>query len=368
MSARVPMMDLKAHLRPMRAAILKGWARTFDAGSFVNGPEMKAFEVEAAAYAGVKHAIACNSGTDALVLLLRAHGIGPGDEVLVPAFSFFATAEAVSLCGARPVFCDIRDEDFLLDLGEVKKKLNARTKAVIPVHLFGLPMDLRPLKRLLKGRKVMILEDAAQAFGAPCGSGTAGGQADGGALSFYPTKNLSACGDAGMVLCNDGKTALAVRQLREHGSLKRYHHDQIGYNSRMDELQAVALRLKLPRLRAWTLARRRIAATYLKGLAGLDLKLPYDSPHSVWHQFTLRIPGQGRRDALKEHLDQLGISTAVFYPIPMHQQAPYVAKAPRLPRAEAAAREVLSLPIFPEMKSDQITRVLRGVRTFYGRP
>jgi dTDP-4-amino-4,6-dideoxygalactose transaminase len=370
-AVNVPLIGLKAQLKPLRARILAGWARAYDQGAFINGPAMRALESEVAAMLGARHAIACNSGTDALLLLLRALGIGPGDEVLVPAFSFFATAEAVSLCGAKPVFCDIRDQDFLLDLSEVKKKLNSRTRAVLPVHLFGLPMDLRPLKRLIKGRKVRVIEDVAQAFGALTPEGYAGTAGDGGAFSFYPTKNLSACGDAGMLLAKDGAVARLARTLREHGSSTRYYHSHIGYNSRMDELQAIALRAKLPHLKKWNAARAKIARDYLAGLSGLPLRLPQDFGSSVWHQFALRVPGRGRRDALKMHLAAFGVSSAVFYPVPMHLQKPYLkgrrlAAAARLKVSERASREVLCLPIFPELKAAQIQSVIFQTRRFFG--
>jgi dTDP-4-amino-4,6-dideoxygalactose transaminase len=361
---KVPLIDLRAQMRPLRRLILADWAQALDSGAFILGPQMRAFEAEAAAYLGVKHAIACNSGTDALFILLRALGIGPGDEVIVPAFSFFATAEAVSIAGAKPVFCDIRADDFLLDLNEVKKALTGRTRAVIPVHLYGLPMDLGPLKRLLKGSKVAIVEDACQAFGARTGAGFAGALGDAAAFSFYPTKNLSAAGDAGMMSTNRDDVAALARQLREHGSPRRYVHERIGYNSRMDELQAAVLRRKLPRLKKWNQARARVAKAYLKGLKGLPLGLPPDSENSVWHQFTLRVPG-GRRDALKAHLETQGIASAVFYPGPMHRQKPYASKAWRSPQADLASQEVLSLPMYPELRPAQVRAVIRGVAGFF---
>jgi dTDP-4-amino-4,6-dideoxygalactose transaminase len=362
--ASVPLIDLKAQLRPLKARILKGWASALDTGTFINGPAVQAFEAEAAKFAGARFAIACNSGTDALYILLRALGVGPGDEVLVPAFSFFATAEAVSLVGAKPVFCDIRADDFLLDLNEVRAKLSDRSKAVIPVHLFGLPMDLRPLKELCKGRNIKILEDTAQAFGARTPEGMAGACGDAGALSFYPTKNLNACGDAGLMLTNDPETARLARELKEHGSPQRYVHRQIGYNSRMDELQAIALRIKLPLLRKWNAARAKAAASYAKGLAGLPLVLPMQDKACVWHQYTVRVSG-GRRDQLKAHLAKLGIASAVFYPEPMHVQTPYAASAPHLKVAESAGREVLSLPMFAEIKPAQLKAVVDGIKSFY---
>lgn len=361
---KVPLIDLAAQQRPLRSAILKGWARALDTGAFIGGSQVQDFEDEAAKFLKVRHAIACNSGTDALFILLRALGVGPGDEVIVPAFSFFATAEAVSIIGAKPVFCDIRADDFLLDLHEVKKSLSRKTRAVIPVHLYGLPMDLRPLKKLLRGKKVAIVEDACQSFGGRTSEGFCGGLGDGGAFSFYPTKNLSAAGDAGMMTTNRDDVAALARQLREHGSPRRYVHEHVGYNSRMDALQAIVLRHKLPRLKGWTEARRKIAKAYLKGMQGLPLGLPPASMASVWHQYTLRVRW-GQRDALKAHLESRGIASAVFYPGPMHRQRPYASSAWHSPQADLAAREVLCLPIFPEMKAAQVKAVIQGVRSFY---
>jgi dTDP-4-amino-4,6-dideoxygalactose transaminase len=363
---KVPMVDLPAQARPLRAAILRDWAQALETGAFIGGPQVSAFEAEAAKFLKVKHAVACNSGTDALFILLRALGVGPGDEVIVPAFSFFATAEAVSICGAKPVFCDIRRDDFLLDLGELKRAITPRTKAVIPVHLYGKPLDLGPLKKLLAGKKIAIVEDACQSFGAP----NLGGLGDGAAFSFYPTKNLSAAGDAGLMVTQSDEIAALARQLREHGSPKRYVHDQVGYNSRMDALQAIVLRHKLPKLKSWIAARRKIAKAYLaafKGLEGLEsLGLPPASKDSVWHQFTLRVKGD-RREALKAHLEERGVASAVFYPGPMHRQKPYAGGNWKSPEAEMAAREVLCLPIFPEMSAAQLKAVIGGVKSFYPR-
>lgn len=363
----VPLIDIGAQIRPLKKAILKDWAASLDKGAFVGGAQVQGFEAEAAKYLKVKHAIACNSGTDALFILLKALGVGPGSEVIVPAFSFFATAEAVSILGAKPVFCDIQADNFLLDLHEVKKAITRRTKAVIPVHLYGLPMDLRPLKKLIKGKGIAIVEDACQSFGARTAEGFTGAISDGGAFSFYPTKNLSAAGDAGLMTTMRDDVAALARQLREHGSPKRYVHDHIGYNSRMDALQAIVLRHKLPKLNSWTEARRRIARAYLKGMKNLpSLGLPPASNASVWHQFTIRVKG-GRRDAFKAYLEAQGVASAVFYPGAMHRQRPYAWGAWQSQQADLAAREVLSLPIYPEMKAAQVKAVIAAVKGYYGR-
>jgi dTDP-4-amino-4,6-dideoxygalactose transaminase len=364
--APVPLLDLVAQLKPLKAAILKDWAQALEKGQFINGPHGHALESELAAYLGCAAVAGCNSGTDALFLILRALDIGPGDEVLVPAFSFFATAEAVSLVGAKPVFCDIEPSTYLLSLAEVSKKLTSRTKAVMPVHLFGLPMDLQPLAQLLqkKRSKAVIVEDTAQAVGAMVRGKRAGALGVAAGISFYPTKNLSAAGDAGAVATHDKALAARVKRLREHGMPQRYHHDEIGYNSRLDELQAIVVRHKLKHLDPWNAARRGLAARYHVGLQGLPLGLPLQHPGAVWHQYTLRVP-QGKREALREHLAKAGIASAVFYPIPMHRQKPYLKGAPRLPESERAADEVLSLPVFPELSAAQQGRVVSAIQRFY---
>jgi dTDP-4-amino-4,6-dideoxygalactose transaminase len=363
----VPLIDLPAQVRPLKAAILKDWAEALDKGAYINGPHGKAFEAELAQYLGVKHVVGCNSGTDALLLAVRALGIGPGDEVLVPSFSFFATAEVVSLAGAKPVFCDIRPDSYLLDLGEVKKKLTRRTKAVMPVHLFGRIFDVAELQALLKRLKrpdVKVIEDSAQALGALAKGKRAGALGDAAGISFYPTKNLAAAGDAGALAIHDDTVAATARRLREHGMPVRYTHSEIGYNSRLDELQAIALRHKLPRLDRWNAARRERAARYAKLFKGLPLGLPQQGAGDVWHQYTVRVK-DGRREALRQHLVAAKIGCSVFYPTGMHSQAPYAKGAPKLPVTEAAGAEVLSLPMFPELTAAQQGAVAKAVREFY---
>ena len=364
---RIPLIDLPAQVRPLKAAILKDWAEALDKGAYINGPHGKAFEAELAAYLGVRHVVGCNSGTDALVLGLRALGVGPGHEVLVPAFSFFASAEAVSLVGARPVFCDIVAGSFLLDPADALRRLTRRTRAVMPVHLFGRVFDVQALKARLKraGRAdVAVLEDACQSLGATVRGRKAAALGSAAAISFYPTKNLAAAGDAGALATDDDGLAQLARRLREHGMPKRYTHTEIGYNSRLDELQAAVLRRKLPRLDRWNAARRRHARTYARLLKGLPLGLPGECEGDAWHQYTVRVGG-GRRDALRDHLAGAGIGTSVFYPTCMHQQKPYAKGAPRLPVAEQAAQEVLSLPLFPELTAAQLAAVAGSIRGFY---
>ena len=362
MSTKVPFLKISQQYRQISKEILAEFKATMQRGSFVLGPNVQAFEREAAVFLGAKHAIAVNSGTDALLVSLMAAGIGPGDDVLVPSFTFYATAEAVSLTGARPVFCDIEDETFLMDLNDVKRKLTARTKAVIPVHLFGLCMDLRPLKKVLKGRKIVIIEDAAQSFGASCNGGNCGAMGDFGAFSFYPTKNLGAAGDAGLITTQSSAKAARARLVKDHGSKIRYHHECIGVNSRMDEFQAIVLRAKLPMVSKWNEKRQQIAEKYRKGLSDLPLQLPVASENSVWHQYTIRTL---KRDQLQKHLSETGISTAVFYPGPIHLQKPF-GKQKSLKVTEKAAKQVLCLPICPELNDLEIKTVINAIRSFWG--
>jgi dTDP-4-amino-4,6-dideoxygalactose transaminase len=363
----VPLIDLSLQVKPVKAAILKDWAEALDKGAYINGPHGKALEAELAKFLGVKHVVGCNSGTDALLLAVRALGIGPGDEVLVPSFSFFATAEVVSLAGAKPVFCDIRPDSCLLDLGEVRKKLTRRTKAIMPVHLFGRVFDVAELKALLKkaGRAdVKVIEDTAQALGATLKGKRAGSLGEAAGISFYPTKNLAAAGDAGALATNDDAVAATARRLREHGMPQRYTHTEIGYNSRLDELQAIALRHKLPLLDRWNAARRQRAERYAKLFKGLPLGLPQQGAGDVWHQYTVRVKG-GKREALRQHLVAAKIGCSVFYPTGMHQQKPYAKGAPKLPVTEAAGAEVLSLPMFAELTAAQQSTVAKAVREFF---
>jgi len=363
---QVPFLDLPAQNRPLRARILKDWSEALDKGAFVMGAHGAALEREVAQSLGVKHAVAVNSGTDALTIGLRSLGVGPGDEVITTPFTFFATAECIALVGAKPVFADIDPGTYLLDAKDAARKVSHRTKAILPVHLYGLPCDLGPLKALAKRRGLRILEDACQAFGASNAQGHAGAMADAGAFSFYPTKNLGAAGDAGMLVTQDDAVAKAARSLRNHGSERRYYHDSVGYCSRMDEMQAIVLRAKLPRLKAWVKRRRGLAAAYAKGLSAIPgLELPLASPDHAWHQYTLRVKG-GRRDELMEFLKGEGVASMVFYPLALHQQHAFPAThGLRLPQAQAAAQEVLCLPIFAEMTRAQQGHVIKTVRSFF---
>jgi dTDP-4-amino-4,6-dideoxygalactose transaminase len=357
------MLDLGPQLAALGPELEAALRRVLRSGRYLLGPEIEAFERECAAYLGVRHAIGLASGTDALVIGLRALGIGPGDEVIVPSFTFFATAEAVSLLGAIPVFADLTPETFCIDPEGARAAIGPRTRAIVPVHLFGHPAEMDPLLALARERGLLLLEDAAQAIGATYRGRRCGGLGAAAVFSFYPSKNLGALGDGGLLATDDGEVAERARLLRNHGSPGGYRHERIGYCSRLDELQAAALRVKLPHLDAWNEARRRVADAYraeLHGVAGLALPREAPGCRHVYHVFTIRLPAD-RRDAVREALAKDGIASTVYYPEPIHRALPY-ARAQSLPETERAAREVLSLPIWPELDRGQVARVASGIK------
>ncbi len=375
----VPILDVPAELAPLRADLDAAIARVLDSGQLILGPEVEAFEREAAEYLGARHAVGLNSGTDALVIALRALGLGPGDEVITSPFSFFATSEAIQLVGAVPVFVDLAEGAFTLDPDAVAAALTPRTAALLPVHLYGDAAPLAALLALAERHGLRVIEDAAQAFGARyptrcigcrCDGGQSGALAgrrlgtigDVGAVSFYPTKNLGALGDAGMLVTDDADVAAFARRLRNHGSERRYEHETLGYNSRLGAIQAAALRVKLPHLDAWTRERRRLAARYDDALADLrDLTLPAASDAHVYHQYTLRI-ANGRRTEVAAGLAERGIATSVHYPNTLERYGGRVHGD--LTRAHAAAASVLSLPLYPrlgEARQDLVIDALREV-------
>ena len=362
---KVPLIDLPRQHEAIAPAIDRAIRDVVASGRFILGPEVAAFEQEFAAYCHAAHAVGVASGTDALRLALEALGVGPGDEVIVPSFTFVATAEVVRQVGAVPVFADVESRFLALDPADVARKLTARTRAIIPVHLYGHPADLTALRELTEPRGVWIVEDAAQAVGAEhCGT-RAGSVGHVSCFSYYPTKNLGALGDGGGLTTNDAALAERLRMLRDHGSRTRYVHESHGWSSRLDEIQAAVLRVKLRHLDAWTERRRALAATLCRSLANLPLGLPEEraGDRHVYHLFTVRTP---HRDALKKHLESVGIASAVHYPVPLHHQPVYrdAGTAP-LPVSEQASAEVLSLPFFPEMRVDEIDAVVAAVRTFF---
>jgi len=359
----VPMLDLAAEYRDLEAELSGAIGKVVASGHFILGPEGEALEREVAAYLGVAHAVAVASGTDALHLALRAAGIGPGDEVVTPSFTFIAAAEAVSYVGARVVFADIDPATYNLDRAALEAVITPATRAVIAVHLFGQTADLAAISAICARRRVTLIEDCAQAIGADFDGRRAGAWGALGCFSFYPTKNLGAYGDAGMVVTNEPRLADFVRMLRHHGSRTAYRHEVIGYNSRLDELQAALLRVKLRCLDRWNARRREHAALYRQRLAGAQVELPVEHGRGthVYHQFTVRARN---RDALREKLAALGIASAIYYPLPVHRQPAFNASSARreLPASDRAAREVLSLPVYPQLTEAQVRYVCEAVR------
>jgi dTDP-4-amino-4,6-dideoxygalactose transaminase len=369
----VPLLDLNRDNGPLREKILDAIANVFDSGRFLHGPDVTKLEAEVAAVSGTAHAIGCASGSDALLLALMAAQVGPGDEVIVPSFTFFATASAVWRLGARVVFADIDAETFNLDPECLEAAISPRTKAVIPVHLFGQCANMERICKCAARHQLLVVEDAAQAIGAAIYGRAAGSWGKVGCFSFYPTKNIGGCGDGGMLTTSDDDWEERLRLLAAHGMHPRYIHHVVGINSRLDSFQAAALRIKLRHLLTWTEQRLQHAARYrqLFEEAGLHKLVQLPSEHSsarhVWNQFTVRIPG-GRRDAVREHLARCGVATEVYYPCPLHLQECFRSLGYRegsLPQTERAAREVLSLPIFPGLTADEQRTVVGQLAQFY---
>lgn len=379
----VPAFDLTRQYGEIRRELLEAVERVLASGQYVLGREVELLESEVAAFVGSRHAVAVASGTDALLLALRALGIGPGDQVLTSPFTFFATASATLLAGATPVFADIEPDSFDLSPAAAGAFLDGagasggrpgmrpeKVRALIPVHLYGQPADMGTFSRIGRERGIAVVEDAAQAIGGSVGGVPVGTLGEFGAFSFFPTKNLGAAGDGGLVTTQDADSAGRLRMLRAHGSgAKKYVHEILGTNSRLDALQAAILRVKLSRLPAWNAARLAIARAYDDGLAGLPgIRTPRVTPGSVhvYHQYTIRVE-RGRRDALANHLAARGIGGTVYYPVPLHLQPAlsHLGYAEGdFPEAERAAREVLSLPVFPELRPAEQSLVVGAIREF----
>lgn len=361
----VPFINLNVQYGELRDEIRAAVNGVLESQQFVLGPHGKALESDLAAYCDAKHAVALANGTDALTVALAACGIGAGDEVIVPAFTFVATATAVVRLGARPVFADIDPETFNLDPAEIERRRTPKTKAVIPVHLYGLPAEMEMINSVAARHGLSVIEDNAQAIGARHKSSRTGSLGIAAGISFYPTKNLGAYGDGGMLITNSENVAAHARRLRDHGQSGKYLSAEPGWNSRLDEIQAAVLQVKLPHLDDWTAARRAHAFSYNQLLAGVvGITTPEAPPHleHVYHLYTIRILGEsGRRDRVQQKLTSLGISTGAYYPTPLHLQpifAGYDHKLGSFPDAELASAQVLSLPLFPELTNHQIELVV----------
>ncbi len=358
----IPMVDLGLQYRELKSEIDAAVSDVFATTQFILGPQGEMLEKEMAAYLGVKHAIGVASGTDALHLALKAAGLGEGDEIITTPFTFIATAEAVAYVGSTSVFVDIDPKTFNLDVQQVMDAITAKTRAILPVHLFGQPADLAPLKQLCEEHGLLLIEDCAQSCGATYQGKMTGAWGDLGCFSFFPSKNLGCYGDGGMVVTDDDRLAEEIRVLRNHGSRERYHYHVIGMNSRLDELQAAILRVKLRHLDRFNQLRRDNAHHYSRLLAALDLETPYEDGKGrhVYHQYTVLTE---QREAIQSSLADAGIASGIYYPVPLHRQEVFASQCEgvTLPVSEKIAERVLSLPIYPELTGDQIERVVAVV-------
>jgi dTDP-4-amino-4,6-dideoxygalactose transaminase len=361
----IPLVDLVAQYRSIQPEIDAAIQRVLESGHFILGAEVQSLEQEVAAYLGARHAVGLASGTDALVIALRALEIGPGDEVIIPAYTFFATAGAVLLVGARPVFAEIDPLTYCLDVADAARRVTDRTRAIIPVHLYGHPAQMNAVLDLARLHHLKVIEDNAQAFGATYHGRKTASLGDIGCLSFFPTKNLGAAGDAGMAVTDDPGLAEKMRMLRTHGWKQKYYPEMLGYNSRLDALQAAILRAKLPHLDAWNARRRELAHEYSRRLSALGMGTPYEAEAArhVFHLYVVRLNG---RERLQSALKQAGIAAEVYYP-----QPPYLAEPCRslgyragdFPIAERASRESLALPLFPEMTVEQMDMIVAALKS-----
>lgn len=360
------MVDVVGQYKKIRSEIDEAIHRVLDSGQFILGKEVAEFERSAASYLSVKHAIGCASGTDALQVALMALGIGPGDDVVTTPFTFVATTETIALLGARPVYADIDERTFNIDPARLERAITPKTRAIIPVHLYGQAADMDPIMAVADKHGIPVIEDTAQAMGAEYKGKKVGGRGILGAISFFPSKNLGAFGDAGMVVTNDDAMAERVRMIIVHGSRVRYHHDILGVNSRLDTIQAAILNVKLKYLDQWCEARRAAAKRYDTLLDGSGITVPYEAPYAkhVFHQYTIRLQG---RDAVAQGLHKAGIPHAIYYPIPLHLQAAF--RQPGVgpgafPVTERMCGEVLSLPMHTELTAEQQSTIIETVRNF----
>ncbi|MGE5213625.1 MAG: DegT/DnrJ/EryC1/StrS family aminotransferase [Nitrospirota bacterium] len=365
----VPLLDLKAQYSTIRPEVGEAIERVLESQHFILGPEVEALEQEIAAFCNARFAVGVSSGTDALLAALMAIGAGPGDEIITSAYSFFATAGVIARLGARPVFADIEPKTFNCDGSAISKKITSRTKAIMPVHLFGQCAETDPIIEHARAKGIRVIEDAAQAIGATHNGRAAGTMGDIGCFSFFPSKNLGAFGDGGMVITDDPALAEKLRIVRVHGAKPKYHHSLVGGNFRLDALQAAILRVKLKYLPRWSEGRRNNAMRYRRlfdesKLTG-RVSLPGDSPGHIYNQFIVRVP---ERDRLREFLKQTGIETEIYYPVPLHLQDCFAElgyQSGDFPCAEAAARDSLALPIYPELSEQQQRHVVNQISYFY---
>ncbi|MCA1816039.1 MAG: DegT/DnrJ/EryC1/StrS family aminotransferase [Acidobacteria bacterium] len=369
---RVPLLDLRPQHEALREELRAALDRVLSTQRFVLGEEGRALESEIARYSNAKHAVGCASGTDALLLAFMALGVGAGDEVITTPFSFFATASGISRTGARPVFADIEPRTYNIDPAKLEAAITERTRALLPVHLYGQCADMDAIKKIAARHNLIVVEDAAQAIGAEDKGRRAGSMGRVGCFSFYPTKNLGAAGDAGLLTTDDDELAARLRRLRVHGGETEYLHREVGINSRLDELQAAVLRVKLPHLDGWSNARRERAETY--SLLLTNAKLPFDlrvpfirkRARHIFHQYVVRVAA-GLRDPLMEHLKRHGVGTKVYYPVPLHLQEcfrPLGYKEGDFPESERAARETFALPLYPELSLEQQRYVVETIKGF----
>jgi dTDP-4-amino-4,6-dideoxygalactose transaminase len=366
----IPLVDLKAQYATIRDEVRRAIDDVLESMQLTIGPNVKAFDQEFAEYIGSKHSIGVGSGTDALQLAIRACGVSGGDEVITVSHTFFATVEAILYANARPILVDVDEKTMLMDPAAVAAAITPRTKAIIPVHLYGRTVDLKPLRQIAQDRNITVIEDAAQAHGALLDDGKkagTGGRVN--CFSFYCSKNLGAYGEAGSITTNDDRLAEELRALREHGQSTRYYHPVVGYNARLDEIQAAILRIKLRKLDQWNGRRRELARKYdeqLKGSGVVVPEIPSDIRRHVFYTYTIRVPG-GRRDDLRKYLGERGIGTQIHYPVPIHlqQSAEFLGyRKGDMPVTEKVASEVLSLPMFAELTDEQLERVADSVRSF----
>lgn len=367
----IPFVDLQSEHQSVRGELDRALSEVLRTSSFVLGAAVEDFEEDFAAFCGTASCAGVSSGTAALHLALRAHDVGEGDEVLTTPFTFIATAWAISYVGATPVFVDIDPETYTLDPTLLEDAITERTKAVVPVHLYGHPADMAPILEVAGRHDLAVIEDACQAHGAMYREASCGSIGDTGCFSFYPSKNLGACGEAGAVVTSDPAVDARVRRLRDHAQGEKNVHEELGFNYRMDGLQGAALGVKLDRLEGWNRDRRRVAARYREALEPVDeLRLPGEASEArhVYHLYVVRLPTREVRDGLRRHLEDLGVSTGIHYPTPVHRQRAYkhLDLGPgSFPRAEGAAERVLSLPMFPHMTDNQVREVARGVRDYF---